>query len=108
MNILNLTPHAVRILSPDGTEITTLPPSGEIARVSVTRVSGSPIAGLPVFHSSFGAVVGLPPAVEGTALVVSAMVRSACPARRDVFSPGELRRDAAGQPTGCVGLEGNL
>ena len=107
--MVNLTPHAIRIFGADGTtEIAVLPPSGAVARVSVTREKRGEVAGVPVFASTFGQVVGLPEFAAGTALVVSAMVRLAAPGRADLFSPGELVRGEDGQPKGCKGLEGNL
>ena len=123
MNIQNLTPHAVRIFAADGkTELLTVPPSGAVARVAVTRqetgvvpiemdadrlMARDPLAGIPVFVGTYGQVTGLPEPVNGTVYIVSAMVRQAVPRRRDVLSPGELIRDDKGQPVGCRGLEAN-
>jgi hypothetical protein len=119
----NLTPHAINVFAADGTTLLVIvPPSGEIARVSFSRVKTGvvpiegdaeallredPLAGIPVFVNNYGAVSGLPAPQFGTIYVVSAMVRQAVPTRRDVLSPGELIRDAAGQPIGCRGLEAN-
>lgn len=102
----NLTPHEIRILSSTGEEILRLPPSGAIARVGQTREIVGTLEGVPIHRSAYGAVLGVPEAVDGVALIVSAMVRLALPGRRDLFSPGELVRDSAGQPVGCRGLEG--
>lgn len=123
MNLLNLTPHAVRIFAADGkTELVTVPPSGTVARVSVTRketgvvpiewdaerlLARDLLAGIPVFVGSYGQVENLPSPVTGTIYIVSAMVRQVVPTRRDVLSPGELVRDDKGQPTGSRGLEAN-
>ena len=114
MSIKNLTPHAVRIFSLDGTaEIITVPPSGSIARVSVTRVPSrsGPVTILdgreiPVMVTTYGDVTGLPNEELTQWLIVSAMVRAALPERRDLLSPGELIRDESGQPIGCRGLDG--
>ena len=103
MKIKNLTPHSVTII---GGESPLALPSEGIARVSQTREQIGTIAGVPVYRSTFGSVTGLPDQATGVALLVSAMVRAAVPERRDVYSPGELVRDAAGQPVGCRGLEG--
>ena len=106
--IINLTPHGITVLGSSGETLAVLPPSGQVARVSVTREVAGEVAGLPVYRSQFGSVVGLPEENPGVALVVSALVRLALPGRRDLFSPGELVRGADGQPVGCRGLEGNL
>ena len=121
--LTNLTPHSISVYAADGTTIlVTVPPSGAIARVSVSRVETGvipiegdaaailrrdPLASIPVFVGNYGAVSGLPAPAFGTIYIVSAMVRQAVPTRRDVLSPGELIRDAAGQPLGCRGLEAN-
>lgn len=106
MEIKNLTPHRITVLGLTGeSPVVELPPSGSVARVSVTREIVGEVAGLPITRSQFGAVIGLPAPAEGVALVVSALVRLACAGRADVYSPGELVRDASGQPIGCRGLE---
>ena len=119
----NLTPHSISVFAADGkTLLVTVPPSGVIARVTVSRVETGvvpiepdaaailrhdPLAGIPVYVGTYGAVTGLPAPDLGTVYIVSAMVRQAVQTRRDVLSPGELIRDAAGQPLGCRGLEAN-
>jgi hypothetical protein len=109
MKILNLTPHTVNVCDADGRAVLTLPPSGQVARVSqkLTPVAFSPAPGVVCYAERTGEITGLPDAEPATALVVSAMVRTAAPHRRDLLSPGELIRDAAGQPIGCRGLIGN-
>lgn len=111
MTIKNLTPHTITVLGLSTSvwsQVAVLEPSGEVARVSVTRELAGEISGMPVYRSTYGTVVGLPDEVVGVALIVSAMVRLAVPHRRDVYSPGELIRGADGQPVGCRGLEGAL
>ena len=114
--LINLTPHAVTIFGTDGVPVISLPPSGQVARVSVTRERvgdiglGDGLGGVPAYRSTYGEVTGLPDASptagEDTPwLLVSALVRLALPGRRDLVSPGELVRDGAGQPIGCLGLE---
>ena len=108
MTTINLTPHTINVVGGAGETLAELPPSGNVARVSVTRELVGQVGAVPVYHSKFGAVVGLPDEIVGTVLVVSAMVRLAVPLRRDVYSPGELVRGADGQPVGCRGLEASL
>ena len=103
MNLVNLTPHAVTIVLPIGDTVT-LPPSGTVARCSTSSEVVGEVNGIPVSRVSYGEVVGLPEATEGTMFVVSALVRSAVPHRKDVASPGDLVRDAAGAVVGCKGL----
>jgi hypothetical protein len=86
MKILNLTPHDITILGPDGTE-TTIPPSGTVARVSTTDevVGTCSITGAPIVRRRFGEVTGLPE--EGTPCLVSALVLSAVPGREGIYAP---------------------
>lgn len=133
-HLINLTPHEVRVLGPDGAVAVVLPPSGQVARVAMARDSfeSQALPGVQCHRSVPGEVEGLPaPAfrcqdcwhlsdtdmvcsVHGCQYglapvhyIVSALVRAACPGRYDVVSPGPLVRSADGQPTGCSGLEFN-
>ncbi len=106
MKLINLTPHALNILTVSGEIV--LPPSGGIARLTVSRDPRPAILTdsgeeIPVCSPTMGTISGLPDPEPGTALVVSALVADAAK-RPDVFSPGELVRDADGKPVGCRGL----
>ena len=102
MTMINLTPHALNIVTAHGT--VTLAPSGTVARCSQTSTPAGEVGGIALSRTAFGAVTGLPEPVEGVILVVSALVRAALPTRTDLASPGELVRDAAGVVIGCKGL----
>lgn len=108
MKFKNLTPHEIVVRDESGAEVLRIAPSGQIARVTQTRELVGHLAGVPVYTSAFGEVVGLPEPDGETALIVSALVRLAVPTRIDVYSPGTLVRDDKGQPIGCLGLEGVL
>ncbi len=106
--LVNLTPHALTVLAPGGQSVT-LPPSGQVARVAQTdTLTGAVVVdglALPVAKKSFGAVEGLPLALDGVAYVVSGLVLAALgDSRPDVYAPGTLVRDANGVVTGCNGL----
>lgn len=102
--LINLTPHSLTL---HGDGIVTIPPSGIVARLSVQRKSLKPISidgvDLPVSKAEFGSVQDLPKPQDNTFYVVSAMVAGAVN-RADVFSPGELVRDAQGDVIGAKGL----
>ena len=105
MKLLNLTPHEVVLC---GIKIAS---SGQQARVATTRklgtytvVSDRPV---PVYYTVLGAVTGLPEAAEGVVYIVSALVRSAAPERRDLYSPADLQRDERGNVIGCESLDSN-
>ena len=97
-NLVNLTPHALTLVSPDGTE-TVVPPSGTVARVSSTPGTCEAFDSMPCMVATptiFGAVIGLPDPVPGTVFIVSGMVGSAmCTARTDVMMPGTGPNDGA-------------
>lgn len=105
MKIANLTPHPLTLVGENGTLV--VPPSGQVARLAVTRTALDPViidgVALPVSRPVMGEVDGLPPANVGVILVVSALVAGAVN-RADVMSPGELIRDASGNVTGARGL----
>jgi len=111
MKLVNLTPHTINVISfTSGTSVA-LPPTGTVARcatksrtVGTVAVVGTAKENIALFRVEYGEVVDLPAPEEGTLFVVSALVRSAVPARDDVASPGDLVRDEKGQPIGCRGL----
>ena len=102
---VNLTPHSLTLVGDNGT--LTVPPSGSIARLAVTRTALDSIAidgvSLPVNLPVMGGIIGLPPAQAGVVIVVSALVAGAVN-RADVYSPGNLLRDGAGNVIGAEGL----
>lgn len=120
MNYVNLTPHEINVYKPvvtaDGSTTEerelaiTFPPSGNVARVDVKpvyRITDT-ATGIEFYSQQVGDVVGLPEKKTSTWLIVSAQVRLALPHRSDLVSPGELMRNATGQPIGCVGFYFNV
>jgi hypothetical protein len=81
--MINLTPHTITIRTPEGD--VTIPPSGQVARVSTAETVVGSVLGVQVVERRFFEVEGLPPA--GTPCLVSALVLSACPGRAGVYAP---------------------
>ena len=106
MQIVNLTPHEVTLVRPEGTS--TIPPSGMVARVAGTAtITGWVEVGnlmVPITTQPFGEVTGLPGPQDGTAYIVSAMVADAVAGRADVLYPADQVRDDANRIVGCRGL----
>lgn len=102
MNFINMTPHALNIIQEDGS-VYTLPASGQVARVDVNRKVAYVMDGIEIYETVWGDVIGLPERQHDTAYIVSALVAQAAK-RSDVYSPGELVRNEAGQVIGCRGL----
>jgi hypothetical protein len=105
MKLKNLTPHPLTIVGENGT--IQVPPSGQLARLAVTRTALDPVncdgVTLPVSRPTMGEITGLPPAEEGVMIIVSALVAEAAN-RADVYSPGELIRSADGAVIGAKGI----
>lgn len=107
MKIVNLTPHALNFIGADDETVLTVPSSG-VARAKQFRFDvGNVEAGgavLPVMHTTYGEVEGLPEPEEGTIYVVSALTAQAMPERADVYITDNPVRDEAGRIIGCRGL----
>lgn len=106
MNIINLTPHTINIYDADKNPVAVVEPSGEVARVTATRtLVDVGENGIPFYVTTYGEVTGLPEPQQDTIYVVSGLLRSEVPERLDLWQPGELLRNEAGQPVGCIGLQ---
>jgi len=107
MAFVNLTPHEINVLGPDGAEVQTIPSSGQIARITTSAAVLAIVEGVELFKTTYGDVVGLPSPAPGVIYIVSGAVAghpSIMGRRDDVVSPGALVRGADGQPRGCRGL----
>lgn len=82
MQIVNLTPHEIRLN--DGK---VFPASGQVARVSTSYTDVVVVEGIPFTTTTFGAVQGLPAPEDGVLYIVSGVVASACPDRKDLIAP---------------------
>lgn len=102
--IVNLTPHTMSIYNEAGDLVTSVPPSGTVARVTTSRTLVGEIGGVPLYNTTYGTPTDLPDATDGVIYIVSGLFRAAVPDRTDVWQPGELLRNEAGQPIGCIGL----
>ena len=105
--LVNLTPHEIKLFNERKELVKSLPPTGQVARVAVTREKVGEIEGIPVFRAQYGEIEGLPEPRDGVYYVVSGLVATAAAraGREDVLSPGELLRDDQGRPIGSIGLQ---
>jgi len=104
MNIVNLTPHSINIYNENKEMVLTVPPSGQIARVGTAKNLVDTVDSIPMFETVVtGEPAGLPERQENTIFIVSGIFRSNFD-REDLYQPGELLRNEAGQPIGCIGL----
>ena len=106
----NLTPHALKVRTLNGTYITIAPDVRGAARVIYDRLPPEQVQinGHEVTVAVAGSpreIIGLPEAEEGVVLIVAKAVADAAPAHRgDIVSPGRLIRDEDGTVIGCDGL----
>jgi hypothetical protein len=100
-----MTPHAINICDKDGNISRVIPACGNQIRLTVKTVDlGFEIVGIKVTSTVFGEPVGLPNYSEGTWYIVSQLVKSALPERKDLLVPAEVVRDASGNILGCMSL----
>lgn len=115
MNLVNLTPHPVRIYkedTPDRVEdlddgvMTVLEPSGALARLSESVIGEETVltdegVEIPVSTVSYAEVEGLPAPQQGTVYVVPLMTALAAAERDDLLVPYEQVRNREGAVVGC-------
>lgn len=97
-NVVNLTPHPVTIGD------RTIESSG-IVRVEEEKKFTGYIDGIPVYETKYLDCQNLPSEQDDTIYIVSIIVVQACPSRTDLYTPGDLLRDAKGRIIGCKGIQ---
>lgn len=103
-NIFNYTPHRIDILNSNGEVIRTFPATGLIRLKASTVSAGYAIDGISITTTQFGEPEGLPEPMEGIYYIVSQLVKSALPHRKDLLVPADVVRDANGNILGCKSL----
>lgn len=111
MKLVNLTPHALVLVSEDGNVLATIPSSG-VARAQQTDepVGTLEVAGhaVTVVKTVFGETVDLPEPAEQVAYVVSIITANAARAQGrstdDLLITSGLVRDGQGRIIGCTRL----
>jgi hypothetical protein len=106
MEIINLTPHTVNMVSEEGVEISRFISQGE-ARCKQSIEKVGEINGILITETQFGEVYGLPDEKEGTYYIVSRLVMQACNNRNDLLVPNEIVRDMEGKIIGCKSFSRN-
>ncbi len=102
ITIINMTPHDVVIVNKDGHVLRTYPSAGQI-RLSSKTVIVADIDGIPLSRTEYGSTE-LPEYRDGTYYIVSQLVKSAYPDRKDLLIPAELVRDEKGVIIGAMSL----
>jgi hypothetical protein len=110
INVVNLTPHPLRIKRGDGTFLELPKPAPGVAiprrsvKTELVYSMESHDGSLPVYRTVLGPVENVPVDTPETVYVVSRIVVDALPDRTDLFSPGEAIRDAEGKVIGANGI----
>lgn len=101
--IINKTPHDVVIVNEEGKAVKVFPSEGTI-RLSMKTVEIGMVGGIRLTKTEYGDPEGLPEETDDVYYIVSAMVKAACPDRKDLLVPAEQVRDEAGRIIGCKSL----
>lgn len=101
MKFLNHTPHAITVETAVGP--LTFAPQPQAVRLEQIDSEMVSISGIGVIQRHYGSGT-LPEPKDGIGLIVSQIVSAAFPERRDLFYPGDLVRDTAGNIVGCKNL----
>ena len=104
MKIINRTPHPVSLCDADGNILRVIESDGQPIRLAAKTVPAGDWGGVPLSRTEFGEPVGMPEPEEGTLYIVSQLVKSAFPGRKDLMVPAEVVRDAEGKILGCQSL----
>lgn len=105
MTIVNLTEHPVTIMNRETMEVIARFPKGEtVARltqktvnVGVLRFNDNGVVNeIPITETQFGETTGLPEPQDGVSFIVSRMIMSAHPERKDLLVPNGIIRNSEG------------
>lgn len=102
--LLNYTPHPIHVVGEDNQVIKTIESTGLIRLKASTVDAGFEVNGVKITTTDFGEPEGLPEFEEGVFYIVSQLVKSALPQRRDLLVPAEVVRDDKGNILGCKSL----
>ena len=102
MTIKNLTSKTITIIKENG-ETLKFEPMGIVPRVIMEIKSTDNDL---LFHQTFSKVINLPEEKEDTIYIVSSIVLSACPDRKDLYAPMNSKsiKDIKGKVIGVRGL----
>lgn len=114
--IINMTPHSVELVewhdnpvsgNPYLVTLASFQASGETIRLKAETVKVGDIEvhegfSVPTTKTVFSEPVGLPEYTEGTYFIVSQLVKTALPNRKDLLVPAEVVRDKDGKILGCL------
>ena len=102
---VNMTPHAINLLTTEGENIATIEPSGLTIRLDEewSPIGTFDIEGhsVDLMHCEYSSG-SIPSSEEGTIFIVSAMVANNYPERKDFVMVAKTVRDDNGRIIGCT------
>lgn len=114
MELVNLSPHKVDIVSTDGNVVLTIKSSGEARAKQADQSAGEVEFGgivIPVITTVFGETENLPEPTEGVGYIVSVITVTAAKSCRrdtsDLYTVGQIVRDPDGNIVGARALVRN-
>jgi len=107
VKFVNLTPHEVVVFDSTGQNIILrIPPSGQVARVSVASEVVGEVNGIPIRKTVYGDILDLPEPRSNTIYIVSTIVLIAAKEkgiyRRDLIAPDTNPDSVIRDPQGRV------
>lgn len=104
VRIINATPHDVNIVDESGSILCIFLKTDMCIRLSARVERTGEIDGIPISQTVFGDAEGVPDYKFGTYYIVSQLVKSALPHRKDLLVPAEVIRDVNNNIIGCKSL----
>ncbi len=102
--IHNKAPHDVVILSEDGREVKRFKAGKGAVRLGAEVKKVGNIGRVPITKTTFKEAQGLPAYKEGIYYIVSQLVKSSLPLRKDLLVPAQILRDEKKRIIGCMSL----
>ena len=104
VDIINATPHDVTIVDESGSILFIFTKTDICIRLSAKVEHTGNLDGIPISQTVFGKPEGLPDYEFGVYYIVSQLVKSALPHRKDLLVPAEVVRDSNNNIIGCKSL----
>jgi len=103
---VNCTPHCINLFL-ENKSVKVFPRCDLPARLEETVKTSIVLDGVTIAETVFGKVQNLPEPEDNTFYIVSRLVLSASPGRKDLLVPNNLLRDSEGNVIGCKELARN-
>jgi hypothetical protein len=107
MTLVNCTPHPITLVDGEGNVLLSLEKGQVVPRLSQSTKNVDVLCGISITETVFGETMDMPAPQDNTFYIVSRLVMTANPSRKDLLVPNELLRDENGNIVGCKSLSRN-